>query len=297
MRKFNQIAIPDGNSRITGFIDRFQPYSHHPIRRYDREPRSEVAFIERAKSADCLLVGWSTTLTGKIISACKRLEYIGLAATLFSGKGANIDLETAGANHITVNGVSDYGDAGVVEFVLSEIIQHIKYGRTNTELGSQNVGVIGMGTAGSQVAEALKYFGANVFYYSRNRKPDIENSEIAYFPLDELLRKVDIISIHVPRNTMVLTEKELARFTSGKVIINTSVGLPIEKAALLNWLSDPSNRLIIDSDGIGYLTDLAVEFENIRAYPRCAGFTAEAQKRLIDKVENNIIAFLKSKTA
>ena len=295
MKRFNQIAIPDGNDRITGTIERFQPYSKNSIRLYHTEPASEEEYIKRSKNADCLLISWSAVLTGKIISACAKLEYIGLAATLFTGQGANIDLETASARNITVKGVSDYGDVGVVEFVLSEVIQHIKNGDTNTELSSHNIGIIGFGNTGSQVARALKYFGANVFYYSRNRKSEINSKGIAYLPIDELLRTVDILSIHVPRNTIVLTEKELALFTHDRVIINTSVGLPVEKHAMQNWLLDPSNRLIADRDGIGYLSDRAAEFSNIRLYPRYAGFTAEAQDRLINKVESNIIAYLKSK--
>lgn len=297
MKRFNQIAIPDGNDRITGTIERFQTYSQKSIRLYPNEPASEAAYIERSKNADCLLVSWSAVLTGKIISACHQLEYIGLAATLYTGQGANIDLETASAKNITVKGVSDYGDVGVVEFVLSEIIRHIKNGDTNTELGSQKIGIIGLGTTGSQVARALKYFGANVFYYSRNRTAQTDSMDIGYLPIDELLRTVDIISIHVPRNTIVLTEKELALFTHDRVMLNTSVGLPVEKHAMQNWLLDPTNRLIADSDGIGYLSDRAAEFGNIRLYPLYTGFTKEAQERLIDRVERNIIAYLESKNS
>lgn len=295
MKKFNQIAIPDGNHRITGYIDRFQPYSRNLIKRYPREPASEAELIERSKHADCLLVGWSSVLTGTVISACSQLEYIGLAATLFTGEGANIDLEAAGAQNIVVKGVSDYGDAGVVEFVLSEIIQHIKTGGTNTELCSQKIGIIGIGATGSRVAKALKYFGAEVNYYSRSKKTEMDQIDITYRPLPELVRQVDILSIHVPRNTIVLTEKALAVFTPGRVIVNTSVGLPIEEKAMHNWLAEPSNKLIADRDGIGYLTAGAAEFNNVHIYPGYAGFTAEAQQRLIDKVEHNIVSFLEDK--
>ena len=293
MQKFNQIAIPDGNSRITPFIDRFQPYSHNPIKRYLREPVSEAEFIERSQHADCLLVGWSSVLTGKIISACHQLEYIGLAATLFTGQGANIDLKAARANNIIVKGVSDYGDVGVVEFVLSEIIQHIKTGGTNTELSSQKIGVIGIGATGSRVAKALKYFGAEVNYFSRSKKAEMDQTDITYLPLPDLVQQVDIISIHVPRNTIVLTETELVLFTPDRVIVNTSVGLPIEKKAMQDWLADPSHKLIADRDGIGYLADRTAEFNNVHIYPGYAGFTAEAQQRLIDRVEHNIVSFLK----
>jgi len=295
VKKFNQIAIPDGNHRITGYIDRFQPYSLNPIKRYPREPASEAEFIERSKHADCLLVGWSSVLTGKIISDCRQLEYIGLAATLFTGQGANIDLKAARAKNIIVKGVSDYGDVGVVEFVLSEIIQHIKTGGTNTELSSQKIGIIGIGATGSRVAKALKYFGAEVNYHSRSKKPEMDQIDITYLSLPELVHQVDILSIHVPRNTIVLTGKELALFTPDRVIVNTSVGLPIEKKALHNWLAEPSHKLIADRDGFGYLSAGAAEFSNVHIYPGYAGFTAEAQERLIDKVEHNIVSFLEDK--
>jgi lactate dehydrogenase-like 2-hydroxyacid dehydrogenase len=292
MRKFRKIAIPEGKSRLAKYIDRIQPYSEKTIKLHDQNPVSVAECIDRSKDADCLLVGGSSKLSKEIISKCKKLEYIGLAATLFTGKSSNIDLEAAAARSIIVKGVSDYGDIGVVEFVLSEIIRHIKNADTNTELSSQNIGIIGAGVTGFKVAQALKYFGARVNYYSRSQKIEMEQIDVKYLPLNELLKKVCIISIHVPRNTTVLTKKELAVFTRGKVIINTSVGLPIEKEAMINWLSNQSNMLIADSDGIGYISEGVGAYKNVREYPRFAGFTEEAQDRLISKVERNIITFL-----
>jgi phosphoglycerate dehydrogenase-like enzyme len=294
MRKFRKIAIPEGKSRLAKYIDRIQPYSEKPIKLYDQCPVSVAEFIERSKDADCLLVGGSSKLSNEIISECNNLEYIGLAATLFTGKSSNIDLKAAAARSIIVKGVSDYGDIGVVEFVISEIIRHIKHADTNTELSSQNIGIIGAGATGFKVAQALKYFGAHVSYYSRRQNIEMGQIGVKYLPLNELLKKTKIISIHVPRNTTVLKEMDLAVFTRGKLIINTSVGLPVEKEAMKNWLSDQSNMLIADSDGIGYISEDVGAYNNVHEYPRFAGFTEEAQERLINKVESNLITFLEA---
>ena len=60
------------------------------------------------------------------------------------------------------------------------------------ELGGQKVGIVGLGRTGRMIADALRFLGAEVYYFSRTRKPDAEAAGIAYLPLRELLPEVDI---------------------------------------------------------------------------------------------------------
>ena len=294
MKQFKQIVIPEGNSRLANDLDRLQAYSEAEIIEYEKNPASENELLERVRSADCIIIGSHSKLSGHVIRQCPSLQYIGLAATLFTGQGANVDLQTAAERNSVVTGVSHYGDFGVVDFVLSEIVQYLKSGERNRELRSQRIGLIGAGTTGSQVAKALKMLGAEVSYYSRSSKSDLEDNGIHYAPLHELLQTVSILSIHVPRNIQVLGQEELSIFTNEKLLFNTSVGLPIEPEAMREWLKNPRNTFVVDSDGIGYLKEEYKSFDNIKYYPRSAGFTEEAQRRLVEKVENNIKQYLTS---
>ncbi|PIE34565.1 dihydrofolate reductase [candidate division KSB3 bacterium] len=295
MKQFKQIAIPEGKSRLANDLDRIQPYSAAEIITYDTNPDSECELLERVRAADCIIIGSYSKLDGAIIRQCPSLEYIGLAATLFTGQGANIDLEAAAERKIAVTGVSDYGDYGVVDFVVSETIRYLKYGTRNRELRGQPVGIIGAGTVGSLVAKSLKVLGAEVSYYSRSSRPDLERDGIHYAPLHTLLQRVSILSVHVPRNTQVLGKEELDMLTDGTLLFNTSVGLPIEPEAMRKWLNNPRNVFVADRDGIGYLEEEYTNFPNITFYPRSSGFTEEAERRLADKVEQNLKAFLTGK--
>ena len=42
---------------------------------------------------------------------------------MYSPESANVDIRYAEANGITVTGIRDYGDEGVVEYVVSEVVR------------------------------------------------------------------------------------------------------------------------------------------------------------------------------
>ena len=62
------------------------------------------------------------------------------------------------------------------------------------------------------IADALRFLGAEVYYFSRTRKPDAEAAGIAYLPLRELLPEVDILCTCLPRNTILLGADEFRLF-------------------------------------------------------------------------------------
>ena len=70
------------------------------------------------------------------------------------------------------------------------------------DLCGLTIGIIGMGAIGTQVARTLYYsFGANIIYYSRTRKQDLEKEiNMRYVSLDELYTQSDIISLHCSLN-------------------------------------------------------------------------------------------------
>lgn len=77
-------------------------------------------------------------------------------------------------------GVKDYGDEGVVEYVVSELVRllhgfgNVRWLEESTELTGRKVGIIGLGKTGGMIAEAMRFFGAEVLYYSRTRKAEAE---------------------------------------------------------------------------------------------------------------------------
>jgi len=63
------------------------------------------------------------------------------------------------------------------------------------ELRDMTIGVIGMGNIGASVLDRLQGFGCRVLAYDRCPQTSAE-----YVPLDELVRRSDIVTLHTPLN-------------------------------------------------------------------------------------------------
>lgn len=295
---FKQIVIVDKTGLKDWALEKLTRYSKNPIKMYDDVPVSEQETQERIKEADCVFVSWRTPLKAKVLTNAKDLKYIGMCCSLYDKKSANVDIDYAETNGITVKGIRDYGDEGLVEYIVSELIRLIKgigkqqWKNEPVELTRRNIGIIGMGTTGKMLADRLKAFGANIYYYSRNRKPQAEIDGFSYLPLNELLKSTEVISLHLPRHTTILKEREFKLFGSGKILINTSLGFTFDKSAFDNWITDQNNYAIFDGDGIGQYKQEYDNLSNVISSAFSSGWTIEAQERLSKKVLDNVIEFV-----
>ena len=300
MIMFKQIVIIDKTGLQDWAIEKLRKYSENPIKIYDDVPISEEEAAQRIETADGVFVSWSTQLTSKVLSNAKDLKYVGMCCSLYDKKSANVDIDFADNNGITVKGVRDYGDEGLVEYIISELIRLIKgigekqWKEDAVELTGRKVGIVGMGATGKMLADRLQAFGVKVYYYNRSRKPQVEKDGISYLPLHELLESTEIISLHLPKNTKILKEREFKQFGNGKILINTSLGLTFDKSAFDNWISDQTNYAIFDGDGIGQYKEEFDNLKNIISSEVVSGWTIEAQERLSKKVLDNVIEFIKN---
>ena len=291
MKQFTTIVIPESDSRLKPFAERLEPLAG-TVRTFNAPFESKPQLIERIGEADVVLPMGGTRLDAEVIASAGNLRYIGLGATLFSGPHCNIDLAAAEARGIRVTGVRDYGDIGVAEWVAAESIRYLKREAINGELAGTCLGVIGAGAAGGLTARTLKALGAEVRYFSRSRKELLEAEGVEYRLLNELLAECRIVSVHLPRHTSLLGVEELASLGSGKLLFNTSVGLPVDPGALRAWLEDPANYFAADSDGIGEMLAVAESHPRIIYLPRSSGYTAQAADRMYAQVEQQLVAFL-----
>lgn len=284
------------------------PETHEKLRHlaaeavfYEDFPRSNQEIIARIGDADCVLVSWNTPLDQEVIQACTSLKYIGMCCSLIDEKSANVDIAAARAQGIKVLGVRDYGDEGVIEFIISELVRLLKgtgahqWKLEEQELTGQTLGIIGMGTLGTMLAETAQSFGMQVYYYSRTRKPAVEDRGVKYLELDELLPRVDILSTHLPRNTVVLQGK-LHLFGENKILINTSLGPTFAVPEFSQWIQRPGNYAIFDGDALGREYQELVKYNRVIYTDKVAGWTQQAKLRLSQKVLANIHAFLEEQS-
>ena len=111
-------------------------------------------------------------------------------------------------------------------------------------------------------------------------------------PFDELLKEVEILSLHLPKNTKLLGEREFDLFGCGKILINTSLGLPFEEKAFRSWIKKDGNYAIFDGDGKKELSAEIDKIPNIITAKKSAGWSAETERRLSEKVVQNLKDFL-----
>lgn len=294
MYRFKKIVIVDKTWLRPWAIRELQKYTEQPIRVFDTPPENDQEIIERIGEADCVLVSKATFLGESVLKQGKNLKYVGMCCSLYSKASANVDIDSAEQQNIMVKGIRDYGDEGVVEFIVSEVIRLLKgtgdhqWREEPRELTGQKIGIIGLGTTGMMVAKIFQNFGSDIYYFSRTRKPSVENEGICYLPLHELLQITEIVSLHLPRNTFLLGHKEFEIFGNGKILINTSVGLTFDHSAFQKWIQGEGNYAIFDADGIGAYQAEFSAFNNIISSNKIAGWTMEAQDRLSQKVIANV---------
>ncbi|WP_371362825.1 Hydroxypyruvate reductase [Sporomusa rhizae] len=266
---------------------------------YHDIPKSKNEILLRADKADAILVSWNTNLSSDIIEVLPELRYIGMCCSLYDEASSNVDIITAGRKNIVVKGVRDYGDQGVVEFIFSELIRlflglgNRSFRSEAVELGGIKFGVVGMGSVGRKVADAAAFFNMEVNYYSRTIKEEIPYK---YLPLSELLSQCDVISLHLPRNTVLIDEQGFKEIGAGKVLINTGLGFSFERMAFDEWIGQEGNFAILDTDSI--TTEFRNEYRtlaNVIMNERVSGFTRNARKRLSQKVIDNMRSYLRSR--
>ena len=287
--KFNKIVAVDNLSLIPGAYEELKKFADKIIY-YSAEITEDEKLIEVIKNAQCLLVSWDTVINRNVIEKCKNLKYIGMCCSLFEGKSSNVDVKAAGEKGIIVLGVNGYGD-NVAEFAISELIRLIhgfgdkQWREREEELEGQKVGIIGAGATGELFINALNCFGADIYYYNRSKKDDINAK---YLELDELLKTVDIVSTHLPQNTYILNKEKLNLFGNNKIIINTSIGPTYVLEDMAEWLQHESNFLITDRVGAGNYIEELKNIKNVIYTDKISARTIQMDTRLSNSVLENI---------
>ena len=107
------------------------------------------------------------------------------------------------------------------------------YDYVGTEIAGKTLGILGMGRIGTQMAKRAKAFGMNVIFHNRRK---ISSKVGKYVTLDNLLKKSDVLSVHVPSTRETLELIDLPKFKKMKktaFIVNTARGKIIKESDLI----------------------------------------------------------------
>ena len=168
-------------------------------------------------------------------------------------RNASIDVEAATDLGVTVCGTEGLGYPtaeltwGLI-LAWARRIPHedwaTREGRWQTTIGvglrGKVLGVIGLGRLGSQVAAIGGAFGMTVIAWSQNLTAErAAASGAALAPKDDLLRRADVVTIHLQlsdRTRGLLGGRELGLMKATALLVNTSRGPIVEEAALIDAL-------------------------------------------------------------
>ncbi len=291
---FEKLVAIEPVSLIPSAEEKLQDYAKDVVL-YRDIPADDAEIVRRIGDADAVLLSYTSRIGQNVLAQCPNVKYIGMCCSLYSEKSANVDIAFARSRGIRVLGIRDYGDRGVVEYVLHELTGLLHgFGMPMLrdepmEIYGLKVGIVGLGVSGRMIADALSYLGAEVSYYSRSRKPDAEQAGMAYKPLEALLRESEVVFTCLNKNVLLLGKDEFAALGAGKVLFNTSIGPGFDSAALEDWLTLPGTHFFCDTHAAaGAVAPDFFSRPNVHSPNVSAGRTKQAFVLLSQKVLANL---------
>ena len=221
----------------------------HSFCYYEKNTNPAVQ-MERAKDADVIMLA-NMPLSGEVIRSCPSLRFIDVA---FTGVD-HVDLEAAKEKCVAVSNASGYSNESVAELVLGMAIdlfrkvpqgekrcreEGTKDGLVGRELKGHIVGIIGYGAIGSRTAELFHAMGCRILAFSRHKKENVPEY-VTYVPLEELVRKSDIISLHcplTPETKGLVNAERIGMMKKTAVLINAARGPVVDSCALADALNE-----------------------------------------------------------
>jgi hypothetical protein len=294
--KFKQIVVLDEIKITPKSIAKLDNYSENKVIVFDSDPKDNEEIIKRLNGADCALLSWRTPINKEVLSACKNLRFVCLCGT----NSNSIDLEECKKRNVVVSNIVDYGDEGVVEYILVQLLSLVRgFGKyqwkdSPAELSGKTLGIIGLGTVGKLLANAALGLKMKVLYNSKAREPAFEKKGLVFVDKKDLLEKSDFISLQTPKNVKILDKGDF-NIMKGKILVNTTLGKAFNEEDFKDWIRQPGNYAIMDSASDKDFHDALKMIDQVVFSDFIAGRTIESILRLSQKVLDNLTAYLAGK--
>lgn len=291
------------------------PAFDHDWRDYDSTGPSDV--VDRLSGATIAVVN-KVRLTRDILGQLPNLRMIAVAAT-----GTDVvDVEACAERNIVVANVRGYAVHSLPEHVFAMILalrrslafhrSIVDEGRWSSsehfcvfsqpmhDLAGSTLGLLGLGALGRSVAAIGLAFGMKILAFDNYQ---ITDPNVLPATLDEVLRRSDVVSLHLPltRETRnLIGEARLKSMKPSAILINTARGGLVDEQALADALATGT----IAGAGIDVLsvepppTDnplIRLKSPNLILTPHMAWASDEAMQTLADQLIDNIEGFVAGK--
>jgi len=280
---------------------------------YDRVLLKEE-IIKGLKGKDGLLCLLTDPIDADVINSEPKLKMISSYAVGYN----NIDAKTATKRGIPVSntpGVLTDATSDMTWALLFSVARRIveadKFTRAGRFKGwgpmlmhgqdvtNKTLGVVGAGRIGTAFALKSKGFNMNVLYVDEKKNETLEKEVNAKkVTFDELLKKSDFISLHVPlipSTHHLIGEKEIKMMKKNAVLINTSRGPVVDEQALVFALKEKQ----IFGAGLDVyehepeITEELKKLDNVIIQPHSASATIETRTKMAIMAAENMVAGLK----
>ena len=269
------------------------------------------AYLEAGADADFLVADAIADIPGELIRRMPKLRLIHSEGVAYN----QIDVETASEQGIYVCNSQGMNASAVAEQTILLMLSALKNFLMNDravrcgdqirvkenymlqgnlpELADCAVGLVGFGDIGKETARLLRAHGVTELFCAK-RTPLKSEEEAAYgircLPLQELLERSDIVSLHLPILPATVRMADAAFFSAmkdGSCLVNTSRGELVDDDALIRALSSGKLSMAaldtLDGEPVGRehpLLNVSADIaERMIFSPHIGGITASSFRR------------------
>lgn len=265
--------------------------------------------------ARALVVRNRTQVRGELLAAASKLQVVGRLGVGLD----NIDLEACRARNIAVCPASGANDVSVAEYVVCTAMMlrrgaYMATARVSAGTWPRNdligrevegavIGLVGFGAIARHVARRATALGMVVIAHD----PFVPISDpvwaemgIAPVTFDELLKRADVVSLHVPltdKTKNLIDASMLGQMKRDAILINAARGGVVDERALAAALKagDLGGAAIdvFDTEPLkGEAAQLFADVPNLVLTPHIAGVTEESNVRVSKVTIENVLRAL-----
>ncbi len=292
-------------------VDVFNENGYHNIE-YIKGSLPEDELKQKIANAHFVGIRSRTNLTADVFAAAKKLVGVGCFCI-----GTNqVDLEEAKRLGIAVFNAPFSNTRSVAELVLGEILLLLrdipaknakvhrgewdKSATGSVEARGKTLGIVGYGHIGIQLSIMAENIGMKVIFHDIETKLPLSNASQVK-SLEALLKKSDIVSLHVPETEEtqnMMGAEQFALMKEGAIFINAARGTVVDIDALADALTS------------GHLSGAAIDvfpeepksndeefqsplrgMDNVILTPHIGGSTEEAQENIGLEVATKLVRY------
>jgi D-3-phosphoglycerate dehydrogenase len=266
---------------------------------------SNEQILRHYSGFDAILIRSTRKIDKSFIDRCS----FKLIATFTKGTD-HIDTEASARKGIRIINAEEGNHISAAEHTLAlilniykniilsdKLVRKNKFSNTNfqrMELSGKTIGIVGFGKVGSHVGKLCRSFGMNVIANDTDENVVRRNKSFVFLPMKSLLKKSDIVTLHIPndkKNEKFFSKKYFMQMKKDSIFINTSRGAVVDEDALLNVLE---NQDIYNAGLDVFMSEPLIDkrffaMKNVLLTNHIAGKTIESRERISEIIFRKIL--------